>query len=135
MTASTETTPSVRFDLWLWAARFYKTRALAKQAIESNRARVDGQDCKPARAIRVGDKLDIVRGEERFEIEVRAISAKRGPATAAALLYAESDDARVRRESARAERAAARAGYAPPPSKPDKRSRRLIQALGDFDAT
>ena len=135
MTQAPEAVPSVRFDLWLWAARFFKTRALAKQAIENGRARVDGHACKPARAIRVGDVLQVERGEERFEIAVRALSDKRGPAAAAQALYHESDDARARRDSARAERAAARAGYQPPPGKPDKRSRRLIQALGDFDAT
>jgi ribosome-associated heat shock protein Hsp15 len=125
---------TVRLDLWLWAARFFKTRSLAKQAIESGRARVDGQACKPSRAVRLGDRLDIVRGEESFEIEVRGLSEKRGPAAAAQQLYHESDEARARRDTARAERAAARAGYQPPQSKPDKRSRRLIQALGDLDA-
>lgn len=126
--------PSVRFDLWLWAARFYKTRALAKQAIESGRARVDGQVCKPSRAVRVGDTIAVERGEERFEIGVLGLSDKRGPASAAQQLYVESEEARAKRDAARAERAAARAGYQPPAGKPDKRSRRLIQALGDIDA-
>lgn len=134
MTQANEPAASVRFDLWLWAARFFKTRALAKQAIDSGRARVDGQACKPSRAVRIGDRLQIDRGEERFEISVLALGDKRGPAAAARLLYQEPDEARARRETARAERAAARAGYQPPASKPDKRSRRLIQALGDIDA-
>lgn len=135
MTQPQDTAPSVRFDLWLWAARFFKTRALAKQAIEAGRARVDGNACKPSRAIRIGDRLQVERGEERFEIEVRGLSEKRGPAPAAQALYHEDDAARARRDTARAERAAARAGYQPPPSKPDKKARRLIQALGDFDAS
>ena len=134
MTQTQEIAASVRLDLWLWAARFYKTRALAKQAIESGRARVDGQACKPSRAVRLGDRLEVERGEERFEIEVCGLSEKRGPAASAQHLYHESDEARARRDTARAERAAARAGYQPPPNKPDKRARRLIQALGDFDA-
>ncbi|MBB5209392.1 RNA-binding S4 domain-containing protein [Chiayiivirga flava] len=134
MTPASEPAATVRLDLWLWAARFFKTRALAKQAIESGRARVDGQACKASRGVRIGDHLQIERGEERFEIAVLALSGKRGPASAAQLLYAESDEARARREAARAERAAARAGYQPPAGKPDKRSRRLIQALGDIDA-
>lgn len=134
MTQMQEAVASVRLDLWLWAARFFKTRALAKQAIESGRARVDGQACKPSRAVRVGDRLQVERGEEHFDIEVRGLSEKRGPAASAQQLYHESDEARARRDAARAERAAARAGYQPPASKPDKRARRLIQALGDFDA-
>ena len=134
MTQLFDIAPSVRFDLWLWAARFFKTRALAKQAIENGRARIDGNACKPARAIRIGDRLQIERGEERFEIEVRGLSDTRSPASVAQALYHESDEARLRRDTARAERAAARAGYQPPAGKPNKRSRRLIQALGDLDA-
>lgn len=129
-----ESAPSVRLDVWLWAARFFKTRSLAKHAIEQGRARIEGQTCKPSRAVFVGQHIDVERGEERFEIEVRGLSDTRGPAAVAQQLYAESEDARAKREAARAERAAARAGYQPPPSKPDKKARRLLQALGDFDA-
>ena len=134
MIQTPEPAASVRLDVWLWAARFFKTRALSKQAIESGRARVDAQACKPSRAVRVGDCITIQRGEETFEISVRGLSEKRGPASAALLLFEESDEARARRDAVRAERAAARAGYQPPPGKPDKRARKLIQALGDIDA-
>ena len=125
---------SVRLDLWLWAARFHKTRALAKQAIETGKVEVGGQRAKPSRGVRIGDALVIVRGEERFEIEVLALSDIRGPASVAQTLYRESESSRIAREQARAIRSAERNGYRPPETKPDKRARRLIRALGDIDA-
>ncbi len=125
---------SVRLDLWLWAARFYKTRALAKQAIETGKVEVGGQRAKPARSVRPGDVLQIVRGEERFEVEVLALSDARGPASVAQALYRESEASRLAREQARALRAAERNGFRAPETKPDKRARRLIRALGDIDA-
>lgn len=125
---------SVRLDLWLWAARFFKTRALAKHAVETGKVEVGGQRAKPARGVRVGDALRVQRLEECFEIEVLALSDVRGPVSVAQGLYRESDASRLAREQARAQRAAERAGYHPPESKPDKRARRLIRALGDIDA-
>lgn len=127
-------TASVRLDLWLWAARFFKTRALAKHAIDTGRVEIGGQRAKPARGVRVGDALLVARLDERFEIEVLALSATRGPANIAQSLYRESESSRLAREQARAQRAAERAGYHPPETKPDKRARRLIRALGDIDA-
>jgi ribosome-associated heat shock protein Hsp15 len=127
--------PSVRIDVWLWAARFFKTRALAKQAVETGKVEVGGQRAKPSRAVRVGDALHIARGEEVFQVEVRALSDTRGPAPVAQALYAESEASRAKREAARALRAAERTGYRAPETKPDKRARRLIRALGDIDAT
>lgn len=124
----------IRIDVWLWAARFFRTRSLAKQAVETGKVEVGGQRAKPSRAVRVGDALRIVRGEEAFDIEVRGLSDTRGPAPVAQQLYEESAASRERRAAVRAERAAARAGYQPPGSKPDKRARRLIRALGDIDA-
>jgi len=126
--------PGVRIDLWLWAARFYKTRSLAKQAIEHGKVEVAGQRAKASRQVHVGDALVVMRGEERFELDVRGLSDKRGPAQVAQALYAESDASRERRTAERAMRAAERAGYRAPESKPDKRARRLIRALGDIDA-
>ena len=130
-TASQE---NVRLDLWLWAARFYKTRSLAKQAIENGKVEVGGQRAKPSRVVRIGDAARIERGEELFEVEVRGLSDTRGPASVAQKLYVESDASRARREATRASRAAERAGYQAPDTKPDKRARRLIRALGDLDA-
>jgi ribosome-associated heat shock protein Hsp15 len=127
--------PGVRLDVWLWAARFFRTRSLARQAIENGKVDIDGQRAKPARQVRVGNGLRVVRGEEAFEVEVRALSDVRGPASVAQALYLETDASRARRESERAARAAQRAGYQAPQGKPDKRARRLIRALGDIDAT
>lgn len=127
-------TDAVRIDVWLWAARFFKTRALAKQAVVAGRVEIDGAACKPSRGVRVGDALAVVRGEERFEVRVAGLSEQRGPAAIAQALYSESDASRERREQAAAQRRAERAGFRPPAGKPDKRARRLILALGDLDA-
>ena len=130
----TEPVASVRLDLWLWAARFYRTRALAKHAIETGKVDVGGQRAKPSRSVRIGDVLVVARGEERFEIEVVALSDMRGPASIAQALYRESDASKLAREQMRALRAAERNGFRAPETKPDKRARRLIRALGDLDA-
>jgi ribosome-associated heat shock protein Hsp15 len=129
------TAGGVRLDLWLWAARFFRTRALAKQAIETGKIEVGGQRAKPARLVRAGDALVVARGEERFELRVQGVSDTRGPAKVAQTLYVESEASRQRRESERARRSAERAGYRAPETKPDKRARRLIRALGDIDAS
>lgn len=127
-------TASARLDLWLWAARFFRTRALAKQAVDTGKVEIGGQRAKPSRGVRVGDVLHVARMEERFEVEVLALSDVRGPASVAQTLYRESEASKLAREQARAQRAAERAGYHPPDTRPDKRARRLIRALGDIDA-
>lgn len=124
----------VRADSWLWAARFFKTRSLAKQAIEHGQVEINGAACKPSRPMHIGDRLRVRRGEESFEIEVLALSGKRGSAAVAQTLYRESESSRLAREAAREQRRAERAGYQAPPGKPDKRARRLIRALGDIDS-
>lgn len=128
------TIDGTRLDIWLWAARLFKTRGLAKQAIELGKVEVGGQRAKPSRMLRVGDALKVMRGDETFEISVLGLSDKRGPASIARSLYAESDASQRAREEHRAKLAAERAGYRPPESRPDKRARRLIRALGDIDA-
>jgi len=132
----TEATPvaAVRLDVWLWAARFFRTRSLAKQAVETGKVDVAGQRPKSSRAVRVGEALQISRGDEAFEIEVRGLSDMRGPAPVAQQLYVESEASLARRAEVRLQRAAAKNGYLPPEHKPDKRARRLIRALGDLDA-
>lgn len=125
----------LRLDIWLWAARFYRTRSLAKQAIETGKVEVGGQRAKPSRTVRVGDALKIARGEETFEVVVHGLSDARGSAPVAQALYAESETSRAARDALRAQRIAERAGYRPPEGRPDKRARRLIRALGDIDAT
>ena len=125
----------VRIDVWLWAARFFRTRALAKQAVDTGKVEVGGQRPKPSRAVRVGDALRVARGEEVFEVEVLGLSDERGPAPVAQRLYRESEASMKAREEARLARRAARDGYRPPEHRPDKRARRLIRALGDIDAS
>lgn len=133
---STESDPltEVRADVWLWAARFFKTRSLAKQALAGGKVQVGGQAIKPSRMLRVGDALGVTRANELYEITVLGLSEQRGPAPVAQALYEESEASRLKRESGRELKRLANAGYKPPQSKPDKRARRLIQALGDFDA-
>jgi ribosome-associated heat shock protein Hsp15 len=126
--------PAVRLDLWLWAARFYKTRSQAKSAVEAGRVTLGGQHLKPARALRVGEKLEVTRAGELYAIEVRALSEQRGPAKVAETLYLESDESRARRLAERERRRLEAEGYQAPGTKPDKRARRLIRALGDLDA-
>ena len=123
-----------RIDVWLWAARFFRTRALAKQAIETGKVDVGGQRAKPARAVRIGDALRVARGDEIFEIAVAGLSDTRGPASVAQTLYSETEASRTARLARLAEARAARAGYRAPEHKPDKRARKLIRALGDIDA-
>jgi ribosome-associated heat shock protein Hsp15 len=134
MTSQAAPQSGVRIDLWLWAARFFKTRALAKQAIEAGKVEINGQGCKPSRAVHVGDRLQVVRGEERFEVQAAGLSEKRGPAAQAQQLYRENDESVARRLAEREQKRLANAGYQAPKSKPEKRARRLIQALGDLDA-
>lgn len=131
----TVTSAGVRMDVWLWATRFFKTRALAKAAIEGGKVVVNGQCCKPARAVHIGDRVELQRGDERFDLQVAELSAKRGSASVAQRLYRESEDSVARRLSEREQRRLANAGFKAPPGKPDKRARRLIQALGDLDAS
>lgn len=125
---------STRIDAWLWAARFFKTRALAKQVVERGRVAIAGVACKPAHEVHVGDALRVTRGEETFEVEVTGLAHKRGSVAAAQALYREAEASIRARESLREQRRAERAGYQPPPKRPDKRARRLIRALGDIDS-
>ncbi len=116
----------VRLDKWLWAARFFKTRRLATEAIAGGHVHLDGQRVKPSRPVRVGDRLEIRKGEVRFEIDVLALSERRGPASEAAKLYRETPESLARREREReARRLAARAPA--PVRRPDKRDRRRLR--------
>jgi ribosome-associated heat shock protein Hsp15 len=114
-----------RLDRWLWAARFFKTRAVAQQAIGGGHVHLNGQRAKAARAVRPGDTLAITRGEERFEVQVLAVAERRGPAAAARSLYEETEASLAARASEPQQRKDL-AGTRPPPSRPDKRDRRRI---------
>lgn len=93
----------VRLDKWLWAARFFKTRALAVQAIEGGRVSVNGEHAKPAKAVRIGDRLSIRRPPFEHVVVVKALSDQRGPAPTAAALYEETEESRARRATLAAE--------------------------------
>ncbi|QGU34002.1 RNA-binding S4 domain-containing protein [Thermochromatium tepidum ATCC 43061] len=118
---------AIRLDKWLWAARFFKTRQLAIEAINGGKVHVDGQRVKPSRLIRPGSRLEIHKDSLSWEIEVRAINTQRRPAAEAALLYAESEASRLRRQELVRERR--ELGVAAPDRKgrPTKRDRRRIQ--------
>ena len=128
---TTDTTIRVRIDSWLWAARFFKTRTLAKHACELGRVLCNGQVVKPARDVRSGDSLRITNDGGEFEVEVLALSDIRGPATVAQTLYRETQASREARAKAAAERKAMREFETLPQGRPSKRDRkRIIQFRG-----
>jgi len=133
-TPAAKAVPGVRLDVWLWATRFFKTRALAKQAIEGGKVEVGASSAKPATLVQVGNRMNITRGADRFEIDVTALRHQRGSAALAQQCYVETQAGRAARELAAEQRRLAAAGYEKPATKPDKRARRLIRALGDIDA-
>lgn len=123
MTANSE---KVRIDKWLWAARFFKTRALAKDAITGGKVHLDGDRVKVSRGVGVGDRLEITKGEQRFEIIVRGLSETRGPASVAETLYEETTASRGRREEQSTMRRLLHQSAPHPEGKPDKKQRRSI---------
>lgn len=116
----------VRMDAWLWAARFFKTRTLAKKACDLGRVLSNGQTSKAAREIRIGDMLRITTPGGDFEVEVLLLSDARGPAPVAQTLYRETDASRELRAKAAAERRAMREFEILPQARPSKRDRRRI---------
>lgn len=117
----------VRIDVWLWAARWFRTRSLAKQAVVGGKVAVNGQAAKPAKSVHVGDRLVIERSSEPWDVEVLALAAERGPASVAQALYRETEESRA----ARAKRAELNAyqRHVAPPSRPDKQDRRELRRL------
>jgi len=124
-----QSVPDLRADQWLWTARFFKTRSLAKQAIDGGKIDVNGAGCKPAKALHVGDMLLITRGLERLEVEVTGLSDKRGPATVAQTLYRETAASRGLREAAHEQRQLV--GVSGPLKRPDKHARRDLRRMKD----
>ena len=117
----------LRIDKWLWAARFYKTRSLAARAMEGGKVKLNGERVKPGKEVKVGDEIELRSGELHWLVEVRGVALKRGPAAEAALLYAEGEESRARREHMIAMR---RAGPHPAHDthgRPTKRDRRMIR--------
>ncbi|MGA8050552.1 MAG: RNA-binding S4 domain-containing protein, partial [Burkholderiales bacterium] len=93
----------MRLDKWLWAARFFKTRSLAQEAIEAGRVRLEGERTKPSKEVKPGDRLSIRVGDSVWEVTLRGLADKRGPAAAARLLYEELEESRLRREAQHAQ--------------------------------
>lgn len=116
----------VRIDKWLWAARFFKTRALASKACDLGRVRINHLEVKPAREARAGDMLWVKNEGGEFEIEVLAVSEVRGPAAVAQGLYRETDASKERRAREAEARKAMQAMMPVPERRPSKRDRRLI---------
>ena len=126
-TAPDAPTARVRLDKWLWAARFFRTRAQAKQAVDAGRVSVNGTRAKPSREIDPGCELAIRRGDETFTVAVVAVSDERRGAPEAQLLYAETPASSERRDEQRRNRRVAGFGMIAPPNRPTKKDRR------DFD--
>jgi ribosome-associated heat shock protein Hsp15 len=121
----------VRMDIWLWAARLFKTRPLAKRACELGRILSNGQPAKAAREVRVGDRLRVTNEGGEFQVEVLLLSDLRGPASVAQTLYRESEESCELRAKAAAERKAMREFETLPEGRPSKRDRRhIIQFRG-----
>lgn len=118
----------IRIDKWLWAARFFKTRSLAVEAIERRQILVEGQAVKPSREVRVGDTLQVQQGSAIRTVLVLGLSEQRGPAPVAQALYAETEESRIRREAVAEQRR-----LSPEPAntiqggRPTKRDRRALQ--------
>jgi ribosome-associated heat shock protein Hsp15 len=117
---------SVRIDVWLWAARFFKTRALAKKACELGRIQSNRQPAKPAREVHLGDMLKVTNDSGDFELHVLALSEIRGPASVAQTLYRETDESVQARAKAAEEKRINRMFEPAPPTRPTKRDRRRI---------
>jgi ribosome-associated heat shock protein Hsp15 len=116
----------VRIDKWLWAARFFKTRSMAAQAVAGGRVQVDGVRVKPAKMVQAGDILRIRRGEIEFVVTLLRIASRRGPAKEAQLLYEESSESIAAREKIREEKRLLAMGSLQPTRRPTKQERRQI---------
>lgn len=118
-----------RLDSWLWAARFFKTRSQAKQAIEGGKVHIQGQRAKPGKQISAGVTLEIRKGEQNFVVQVLGLASKRGPARVAEQLYRETPESSERRQRELELRKAERASRPTPSGRPDKRDRRQLRRI------
>ena len=120
---------SVRIDKWLWAARFYKTRSLAAQAVDGGKVQLNGARVKRARALAVGDRLAIHKGGYEFRIQILVLSQRRGPAQVAQTLYEESTQSIEKRAALSEQYKLAAASTPRPQHKPDKKARRQLRGM------
>lgn len=126
-------TPSLRLDKWLWAARFYKSRGLAKAAVEGGKVHLNGARVKASKTVLVGDSLTVSRGETVQTVVVTGIAERRGSATLAATLYSETFESIDQREKIRAEKRMLRSGLAVPKRRPNKHQRRALRTLKEAE--
>jgi ribosome-associated heat shock protein Hsp15 len=125
---------SVRLDKWLWAARFFKTRSVAREAVSGGKVHLNGNRAKPGRSLNVGDELRIQRGEEEYTITVVELSLRRGPAVIARTFYEESEESRIKREQLAEQRKLEHQQRATHERRPDKRQRRrIVRFKQDFE--
>jgi len=127
-----DTAGPLRLDKWLWAARLFKTRSLAAAAVERGQVRVGDERVKPARVLKIGDRLTVQRSDETLEIVVKALVSVRGPAVAARLAYAETPDGLAARLQAQEARRLAREPAAAIKGRPSKRDARALRRLGQW---
>jgi ribosome-associated heat shock protein Hsp15 len=125
-TTDSPESPRLRLDKWLWAARFYRTRSLALEAIEAGRVSVNGVRPKPSRAIGPGDVVTVQRPPYAWEVEVLGLSERRGPAREAALLYRETPESEMKRREMAERQALMKAASPIAHERPNKRQRREI---------
>ena len=116
----------IRLDKWLWAARFYKTRSIAKEAIDGGKVHLNGQRCKPGKEPKVGDEIKLRTGWDERTVIVEALSDKRQKAELAQQLYKETEESLKAREDAAENRKALRGAMPRPDHRPDKKQRREI---------
>lgn len=127
---------SVRLDKWLWAARFYKTRTLSQDNIELGRVRMNGLRLKSSKEVKVGETLEIIRGEEKFVVVVKALSSKRGGATVAQQLYEETEESRLERQRISDNRRMVPMPGSDYHGRPTKRDgRKIRQFMAEFNPT
>ena len=119
----------VRLDKWLWAARFFKTRSVASEAIVGGKVQVNGDRAKRARPLQVGDEVRVRQGPYEFLVVVRALSARRGPASAAAELYEERPQSVAAREALAIQLKTLHAAFVPEKGRPTKRDRREMERV------
>ena len=124
----------VRIDKWLWAARFYKTRSLASEAIKGGKVSVNGHKAKPSRELEIGDSIILRQAADLKTVIVQDISDKRGPASIAQLLYHETDESIEKREKEKELRKLAAVQMPHGEGRPTKRSRRLIHRFTRADS-
>src|SRR5438309_194009 len=129
MTENGKRQTPVRLDTWLWAARFFKTRALAAAAVDGGKVEVNGVRAKRAKALRVGDRLRLRKGPFVYQLAVRGLSARRGPVAAAATLYEEDAESKTQRERLAAQLRIAPSARYEGKGRPTKKQRRDLERL------